>query len=201
MTPIECTFQITIKRARSWRLRKIPYKIKSFNRTEYELLPGKIYKQRYHSNYTGNPFKVVASTTYGDLESNEICVPYRSGDVSFEILTEYSKQSGYTLKLVQILSNRDFQEPYRVQEVRCGEWNKIEWQGQQVALRETLKWNGHNLSIFEEINDEKYGQVLWCYLDGAKAYVIGDSVVTDQKIIDYLDDHYGCPVKWRNIVF
>lgn len=34
-----------------------------------------------------------------------------------------------------------------------------------------------------------------------KAYIIGDSVVTDQAVIDYLDNNYGLPVKWRNIKF
>jgi hypothetical protein len=34
-----------------------------------------------------------------------------------------------------------------------------------------------------------------------KAYIIGDSVVTDQAVIDYLDDNYGLPVKWRKIKF
>lgn len=34
-----------------------------------------------------------------------------------------------------------------------------------------------------------------------KTGIIDDSVVTDQAVIDYLDDHYGRPVKWRNILF
>ena len=55
--------------------------------------------------------------------------------------------------------------------------------------------------LFQEIKDEKYGQVLNVSLDYVKEYIIGDSVVTDQKVIDYLDDHYGRPVKWRSIMF
>lgn len=77
----------------------------------------------------------------------------------------------------------------------------IEWQGKKIELRKSFNWNGHNLKIFQEIQDEKYGQVLNVSLDYVKAYIIGDSVVTDQEVIDYLDDHYGRPVKWRDIVF
>ena len=77
----------------------------------------------------------------------------------------------------------------------------IEWQGQKVELLKSFDWNGHKLKIFQEIKDEKYGQVLNVSLDYVKEYIIGDSVVTDQKVIDYLDDHYGRPVKWRNIMF
>ena len=77
----------------------------------------------------------------------------------------------------------------------------IEWQGRQVELRKSFEWKGHKLKIFDEIQDERYGQVLNVSLDYVKAYIIGDAVVTDQEIIDYLDDHYGRPVKWRNIVF
>ena len=78
---------------------------------------------------------------------------------------------------------------------------KIEWLGQQVELCKIFNWNGHKLIIFREINDKKYGQVLKVALDYVNAYIIGDSVVTDQEIIDDLDNHYGTPVKWRNIVF
>ena len=78
---------------------------------------------------------------------------------------------------------------------------KIEWQGQQVELLKSFDWNGYKLKIFQEIKDEKYGQVLNVSLDYVKAYIIGDAIVTDQEVIDYLDDHYGRPVKWRNIVF
>ncbi len=77
----------------------------------------------------------------------------------------------------------------------------IEWQGKKIEPGKSFNWNGHNLKIFEEIQDEKYGQVLNVSLDYVKAYIIGDSVVTDQVVIDYLNDHYGRPVKWRNIVF
>ena len=79
--------------------------------------------------------------------------------------------------------------------------NRIKWQGKEVELLKSVDWNGHNLRIFQEVRDEKYGQVLNVSLDYVKAYIIGDSVVTDQAIIDYLDDHYGRPVKWRNIMF
>lgn len=77
----------------------------------------------------------------------------------------------------------------------------IEWQGKKIEPGKSFNWNGHNLKIFEAIQDEKYGQVLNVSLDYVKAYIIGDSVVTDQVVIDYLDDHYGRPVKWRGIVF
>ena len=79
--------------------------------------------------------------------------------------------------------------------------NRIIWQGKEVELLKSFDWNGKNLKIFQEIKDDKYGQVLNVSLDYVKAYIIGDSVVTDQKVIDYLDDHYGRPVKWRNIIF
>ena len=77
----------------------------------------------------------------------------------------------------------------------------VDWQGKRVELRKNIKWNGHDLIIYQEIQDEKYGQLLNVSLDYVKAYIIGDSVVTDQVVIDYLDDHYGRPVKWRDIVF
>ena len=79
--------------------------------------------------------------------------------------------------------------------------NRINWQGKQFELLKSFDWNGHKLKIFQEINDDKYGQVLNVSLDYVKAYIIGDSVVSDQEIIDYLDDHYGRPVKWRNVLF
>ena len=79
--------------------------------------------------------------------------------------------------------------------------NRIIWQGKEVELLKSFDWNGYNLKIFRELRDEKYGQVLNVSLDYVKAYIIGDSVVTDQQVIDYLDDHYGRPVKWRDIVF
>ena len=53
----------------------------------------------------------------------------------------------------------------------------------------------------EEIDDIKYGRVLWVYIDGVKEYIIKNTVVTDQAIIDYLDDHYGRPVRDRDIIF
>ncbi len=77
----------------------------------------------------------------------------------------------------------------------------VELQGQKVELSKSFDWNGHNLKIFQEIRDEKYGQVLNVSLDYVKAYIIDDSVVTDQEVIDYLDDHYGRPVKLRDILF
>lgn len=77
----------------------------------------------------------------------------------------------------------------------------IEWQGRTVRLGHPFDWNGRELTVFREINDEKYGQVLIAALDRYKAYIIGDSVVNDQAIIDYLDDNYGLPVKWRKIKF
>ena len=77
----------------------------------------------------------------------------------------------------------------------------VEWQGQTVRFGRPFDWDGHELTVFREVIDEKYGQVLIAALGVRKVYVIGDSVVTDQAIIDYLDDSYGLPVKWRNIVF
>lgn len=77
----------------------------------------------------------------------------------------------------------------------------MEWQGQKIELLQSFDWKGHNLKIFQEIRDEKYGQVLNVSLDYVKAYIISDCVVTNQEVIDYLDDHYGRPMKWRNIVF
>ena len=77
----------------------------------------------------------------------------------------------------------------------------IEWQGRTVKLCRQFDWHGRELIVFREISDEKYGQVLIVALDSRKAYITGDSVVTDQAIIDYLDDRYGLPVKWRKIKF
>ena len=77
----------------------------------------------------------------------------------------------------------------------------IEWQGRTVRLGRPFEWNGRELIVFREVNDEKYGQVLITALNSRKAYIIGDSVVTDQAIIDYLDDNYGLPVRWRKIKF
>ena len=77
----------------------------------------------------------------------------------------------------------------------------IEWQEKKKELGKSFNWNRHALKIFQEIKDEKYGQVLNVSLDYVKAYLVGDSVITDQEAIDYLDDRYGRPAKWRNIVF
>ena len=77
----------------------------------------------------------------------------------------------------------------------------IEWQGRKIRLGRPFEWNGRELTVFREINDEKYGQVLIATLGKYKAYIIGDSVVNDQAIIDHLDDNYGLPVKWRKIKF
>ena len=68
---------------------------------ECSLYPNESYNQRYYSNYTGHIFKVVASTNQGDIESNEIFIPFQSNDVAYEIITEYNKQQGYALKLIQ----------------------------------------------------------------------------------------------------
>ena len=78
---------------------------------------------------------------------------------------------------------------------------RVEWQGKTVETGETFPWNGHKLKIMEEIQDEKYGRVLYAYVDYCKSYIIRDEIVTDQAIIDYLDDHYGTPVGWRGLVF
>ena len=77
----------------------------------------------------------------------------------------------------------------------------IEWQGRKIRLGRPFEWNGRELTVFREINDEKYGQVLIAALGKYKAYIVGDSAVNDQAIIDYLDDNYGLPVKWRKIKF
>ena len=77
----------------------------------------------------------------------------------------------------------------------------IEWQGRTVRLCRPFDWNRRELIVFREVNDEKYGQVLITALNSRKAYIIGDSVVTDQAIIEYLDDNYGLPVRWRKIKF
>lgn len=82
-----------------------------------------------------------------------------------------------------------------------GSPSTIEWQGRTVRLGRPFEWNGRTLIVYREVNDEKYGQVLIAALNSSKDYIIGDSVVTDQAIIDYLDDNYGLPVKWRKIKF
>ena len=65
----------------------------------------------------------------------------------------------------------------------------------------TIFLNGRKVRVMEEIDDIKYGRVLWVYIDGVKEYIIKNTVVTDQAIIDYLDDHYGRPVRDRDIIF
>ena len=65
----------------------------------------------------------------------------------------------------------------------------------------TIFVNGRKVRVMEEIDDIKYGRVLWVYIDGVKEYIIKNTVVTDQAIIDYLDDHYGRPVRDRDIIF
>ena len=77
----------------------------------------------------------------------------------------------------------------------------VELQGKRVPIGESFDWNGHKLKIFREVHDEKYGRVLIIALDYIKGYIVEDTVVTDMDIIDYLDDHYGLPKKYRNIVF
>ena len=77
----------------------------------------------------------------------------------------------------------------------------IEWQGRTVRFGRPFDWNGHELIVFREVIDEKYGQVLIGALNSRKAYIIGDSAVTNQEVIDYLDDNYGLPVRWRKIKF
>ena len=49
--------------------------------------------------------------------------------------------------------------------------------------------------------DEKYGKVLDGYWNHNKVYIIGDEIVTNQAIIDYLDNRYGRPVKDRHILY
>ena len=88
MTPITYTYEISIKRAKSRYLKKVPYKIMCGVFMESSLYPGESYNQRYYSNYTGHIFKVIVSTKQGDIESNEIFIPFESKDVSFEIITE-----------------------------------------------------------------------------------------------------------------
>ena len=65
----------------------------------------------------------------------------------------------------------------------------------------TIFLNGRKVRVMEEIDDIKYGRVLWVYIDGVKEYIIKNSIVTDQAIIDYLDDHYGRPVRDRDVIF
>lgn len=79
--------------------------------------------------------------------------------------------------------------------------NTIEWQGRQVELLKIFEWNGHKVKIFEEINDLKFGRVLKASVDYVNTYIIGDTVVTDRDVIDYLDDHYGRPSEFRNLIF
>ena len=77
----------------------------------------------------------------------------------------------------------------------------VKLQGKSVPLGRTFEWNGHKLKIFREIFDKKFGRVLIIALDYVKGYIVEDTVATDREIIDYLDDHYGLPTKYRNIVF
>ena len=48
----------------------------------------------------------------------------------------------------------------------------IGWQGRRVELLKAFKWNGHNIKIFQEIKDDKYGQVLNGKLSVKKESVI-----------------------------
>jgi len=65
----------------------------------------------------------------------------------------------------------------------------------------TFHKDGREIRVMDEIHDKKYGLVLDVYIDHVKHYIIRGEVVTDQAVIDYLDDLYGIPVKYRGIVF
>ena len=77
----------------------------------------------------------------------------------------------------------------------------VKLEGKSVPLGITFEWNGHKLKIFREIFDRKLGRVLIIALDYTNGYIVEDTFVTDREIIDYLDDHYGLPIKYRHIVF
>ena len=77
----------------------------------------------------------------------------------------------------------------------------VEFEGRLRPFITSFKWRGRDMKILERIHDEKYGCVLWAYVDYAKEYIIDGEIVQDQAIIDYLDDHYGRPVAERHIVF
>ena len=63
---------------------------------------------------------------------------------------------------------------------------------QRISLLKKLEAEGYtSVKVMETIEDPIYGQVLWCYLDHEKAYVINGDVVSEQSIIDDLDRKYG----------
>lgn len=79
----------------------------------------------------------------------------------------------------------------------------VTWRGVKIALRKPILCEGQNLKIFEVINDPIYGRIYVTYHGFIKRYAYADTCnfVTDQTIIDALDNKYGRPVAQRGIIY
>ena len=110
MTPINYDLDVSIMRRKSRHLKKVPYtvyhttdEISCKESQEHDLLPGQIYRVGYGwGSLHRNTFKIIATTKYGEIESNEICVPYHCKKIAMEIITERSWGHKYSLKLVEV---------------------------------------------------------------------------------------------------
>ena len=68
-----------------------------------------------------------------------------------------------------------------------------------TCVRQELESQGHSIRVMEIIHDEKYGKILKAYVDDTKRYIVGGKIITDQAIIDDLDNRHGRPVHERGI--
>lgn len=112
MTPINYDLDVSITRRKSRHLKKVPYTV---NHTTYELLctesqerdllPGQTYRVRYGwGSRECHTFKITANTKYGEIESNEIYVPYDCKEIAMEIITERGRGNNYSLTLAEVTS-------------------------------------------------------------------------------------------------
>ena len=64
-----------------------------------------------------------------------------------------------------------------------------------------IEWKGKSLKILQEIQDKQYGTVWKGYWNDEKVYILNGQVIADQPVIDDLDNRYGRPVEWRELIF
>lgn len=109
MTPIDYNLYVSITRRKSRHLKNVQYNLhhsaNEISHTESQervLLPGQIYRVCYDRGMLhSHTFKITAKTKYGEIESNEICVPDNCKEIAMEIITERGRGRKYTLKLVE----------------------------------------------------------------------------------------------------
>jgi len=77
------------------------------------------------------------------------------------------------------------------------------WRGAEIELRKPIPCEGKSLKVFEVINDPVYGRIYLTYHGFFKRYAYANtcSFITDQAIIDYLDNNYGRPANKRDIFY